>query len=131
MKGTEVPTTVTINHNGNDPTANYNYDMMIEVCVYADTQEFVNCDYIAESDIPYGSSYDYTTNIVIEDNTTEVRAEMDVLTCVDEVCDTSKAPKDRFWQYGDLAAGTPEAHRCTILIDGYYQQQEAWSCPGK
>ena len=28
-------------------------------------------------------------------------------------------------------AGTPEAHRCTILIDGYYQQQEAWSCPGK
>ena len=57
---------------------------------------------------------------------------MDVLTCVDEVCDTSKAPKDRFWQYGDLAAGTPEAHRCTItLIDGYYQQQEAWSCPGK
>ena len=36
---------------------------------------------------------------------------MDVLTCVDEVCDTSKAPKDRLWQYGDLAAGTPEAHR--------------------
>ena len=65
MKVLKFQATVTINHNGNDPTASYNYDMMIEVCVCG-PQGFVNCDYIAESDIPYGSSYDYTTNIVIE-----------------------------------------------------------------
>ena len=48
---------------------------------------------------------------------------MDVLTCVDENCDMTASPEDRYFGYA-----FPEAHAC-IKSDG--TQGTAWSCPGE
>ncbi len=69
----------------------------------------------------YGTTIEYTHDLLIDRDTTEVIVEMDVLTCVDDPCDLNKASKDRFWSYS-----YPQAQSC---VNGG-NLSEKWSCPG-
>jgi plastocyanin/FlaG/FlaF family flagellin (archaellin) len=115
---TYVPTTVTIGAAGD--AGPYNYKHMIEVCMITDSfEDGKECDTM---DAPaYGTTIEYTHDLLIDRDTTEVIVEMDVLTCVDDPCDLNKASKDRFWSYS-----YPQAQSC---VNGG-NLSEKWSCPG-
>jgi flagellin-like protein len=118
IKNTYVPTTVTIGAAGDEGP--YNYKHMIEVCMMTTGHnESKECDTLAAPE--HGETIEYTNDILISSNNVHVWVEMDVLTCVDDPCDTNKAPKDRFWSYS-----YPQAQRCVNsgVLD------EEWSCPG-
>jgi len=130
MPGTYVPTTVKVGHSGDEGP--YNYDHMLQVTFHSNG--YNNDDPTAPEYITLGTQYitppAYGEEIPVNDmiyisgsTTTKVWVEIDVLTCVDTECDTSKAPEDRFFGHD-----FPEAHRC---LDSNSVQGEAWSCPGE
>ncbi len=129
MPKTMVPTTVTIGHGGDEGP--YNYDHMLEVTFYSNG--YNSTDQTAEGYVNLGTNYvippaygetlEVTDMVYITSTTTKIWVEMDVLTCVDENCDMTASPEDRYFGYA-----FPEAHAC-IKSDG--TQGTAWSCPGE
>ena len=129
MPKTMVPTTVTIGHGGDEGP--YNYDHMLEDTFYINVynrtdpnaEGYVNLGTNYVTPPAYGETLDITDMVYVTSTTTKVWVEMDVLTCVDETCDMTKSPEDRYFGYA-----FPEAHAC-IKSDG--TQGAAWSCPGE
>jgi hypothetical protein len=118
IQNTYVPTTVVIGAAGDEGP--YNYKHMIEVCMSTNDYEGVKeCDTM---DAPaYGTTIEYTHDVLLSRSSDEVLVEMDVLTCVDDPCDLNKASKDRFWSYS-----YPQAQSC--VIGGNLSAK--WTCPG-
>ena len=129
MPKTMVPTTVTIGHGGDEGP--YNYDHMLEVTFYSNgynstdqtAEGYVNLGTNYVMPPAYGETLEVTDMVYITSTTTKIWVEMDVLTCVDENCDMTASPEDRYFGYA-----FPEAHAC-IKSDG--TQGTAWSCPGE
>ncbi|GIR67229.1 MAG: hypothetical protein CM15mP71_4550 [Candidatus Poseidoniales archaeon] len=124
-----VPTTVTIGHGGDEGP--YNYEHMLEVTFYSNgydstdptAEGYVNLGTNYVMPPAYGETLEVTDMVYITSTTTKIWVEMDVLTCVDESCDMTASPEDRYFGYA-----FPEAHAC-IKSDG--TQGTAWSCPGE
>ena len=94
MNGTYVPTTVLIHNYENNSTTT---DHMLAVTFYSNdghsgqkTTQYVTPP-VSRNTISV-SQYVYITS-----GTTYVEVSMDVLTCVDEYCDMSKTPEDRYY----------------------------------
>ena len=129
MPKTMVPTTVTIGHGGDEGP--YNYDHMLEVTFYSNgynstdpaAEGYVNLGTQYVTPPAYGDTLEVTDFVYITSTTTKIWVEVDVLTCVDESCDMTSSPEDRYFGYA-----FPEAHAC-IKSDG--TQGTAWSCPGE
>jgi flagellin-like protein len=129
MPKTFVPTTVTIGHGGDEGP--YNYAHMLEVTFHSDGYnsaddtgaDYVNLGTQYVTPPAYGMTTEVTDYVYITSSSTKVWVEVDVLTCVDETCDMSKSPKDRYFGYS-----FPYAHSC---INSNGEQGEAWSCPGE
>ena len=129
MPKTFVPTTVTIGHGGDEGP--YNYDHMLEVTFHSNGynsddptgDEYVNLGTQYVVPPAYGETIEVTDFVYITSTSNRISVEVDVLTCVDEECDMTAAPEDRFFGYG-----FPYAHAC---IDSNGEQGEAWSCPGE
>ena len=129
MPKTMVPTTVTIGHGGDEGP--YNYDHMLEVTFYSNG--YNNDDPTAEGYVDLGTQYvtppaygdtiEVTDYVYITSTSNRIWVEVDVLTCVDENCDMSASPEDRYFGYA-----FPYAHAC---VDSNGEQGEAWSCPGE
>ena len=129
MPKTMVPTTVTIGHGGDEGP--YNYDHMLEVTFYSNgynstdptAEGYVNLGTQYVTPPAYGETLEVTDMVYITSTTSRIWVELDVLTCVDENCDMTASPEDRYFGYA-----FPHAHAC-IKSDG--TQGTAWSCPGE
>ena len=129
MPKTMVPTTVTIGHGGDEGP--YNYDHMLEVTFYSNGynsddptgEEYVTLgtNYVVPP--AYGETIEVMDYVYITSVSNRIWVEVDVLTCVDENCDMSASPADRFFGYS-----FPFAHAC---VDSNGEQGEPWSCPGE
>ena len=129
MPKTFVPTTVTIGHGGDEGP--YNYDHMLEVTFHSNgynSDDPTGDEYVTlgtQYVVPpaYGETLEVTDFVYITSTSNKIWVEVDVLTCVDEACDMTATPEDRFFGYA-----FPHAHAC---IDSNGEQGEAWSCPGE
>ena len=129
MPKTMVPTTVTIGHGGDEGP--YNYDHMLEVTFYSDgyndddptAEGYVNLGTQYITPPAYGDTVDVKDYVYITSTSTKIWVEVDVLTSVDENCDMTASPEDRYFGYA-----FPFAHAC---VDSNGEQGEAWSCPGE
>ena len=129
MPKTYVPTTVTIGHGGDEGP--YNYDHMLEVTFHsngynnddADGENYVTLGTQYITPPAYGEEVEVKDYVYITSTSSRIWVEVDVLTCVDETCDMTKSPTDRYFGYS-----FPYAHSC---VDSNGEQGEAWSCPGE
>ena len=129
MPKTFVPTTVTIGHGGDEGP--YNYDHMLEVTFHSNGynsddpngEEYVSLGTQYVVPPAYGETIEVTDYVYITSTSNRIWVEVDVLTCVNENCDMSASPADRYFGYS-----FPYAHAC---IDSNGEQGEAWSCPGE
>ena len=129
MPKTMVPTTVLVGHGGDEGP--YNYDHMLEVTFYSDgyndddptAEGYVNLGTQYITPPAYGETKPVSDFVYITSTTTKIWVEVDVLTCVDENCDMTASPEDRYFGYA-----FPFAHAC---VDSNGEQGEAWSCPGE
>jgi flagellin-like protein len=94
---------------------------MLEVCMMSNGHD-ESPDCVTMDPPAHGESFEYTNDVLLTCSTNEVWIEMDVLTCVDDPCDTNKASKDRFWSYS-----YPQAQSCVSTAG---ELDEKWSCPG-
>ncbi len=128
MPKTYVPTTVTITHGGDEGP--YNYDHMLQVTFHSngynhdnpDEAEYISLGTQFVTPPAYGDSIDISDDVFITSTTSEVWVEVDVLTCVDETCDMSKSPAERYFGFA-----YPQAHRL-VSQDGV--PSGMWTAPG-
>ena len=119
LSGTYVPVEVTIGAGGD--VGPFTYDHMLAVTFHTDGGhgESENVKYYP---VPaYGETMIIQEYVYIVNSSGQIYVEMDVLTCLDEECDLSKAPADRF-QTDD-----PTSHRA----NSGGQQGDDWSKPGQ
>ena len=121
MPGTEIPVSVDIVHEGDEPP--YKYDHLIKVEFWSNghtTGDVVQDIQFLEPPAMGQTLEVFSDDVMIESGTTAVWVRADVMTCVNSVC---PAPADV--TPSDLIADTPPAHRCDN------QPTVAWSCPGE
>ena len=121
MPGTEVPVSVDLVHEGDDPP--YKYDHLLKVEFWSNghtTGDEVQEIQFIEPPAMGETIEVYSDEVMIESGTTAVYVRVDVMTCVNSVC---PAPADV--TPSDFIADSPPAHRCDN------QLTVAWSCPGK
>ena len=118
MTGTYIPVSVNIDAGGDEGP--YNYDHMLAVTFHTDGHsEAETTKYYNVPD--YGTSITVNEEIFMTKDTTKVEVSMDVLTCLDEVCDLTVPASERF------QADDPTSHRS----NSGGSQGSDWSAPGQ
>ena len=92
MNGTYVPTTVLIHNYENNSTTT---DHMLAVTFYSDGHSEQKITQYVTPPVSR-NTISVSQYVYITSDTTYVEVSMDVLTCVDEYCDMSKTPEDRY-----------------------------------
>ena len=93
MNGTYVPTTVLIHNYENNSTTT---DHMLAVTFYSDGHSEQKITQYVTPPVSR-NTISISQYVYITSGTTYVEVSMDVLTCVDEFCDMSKTPEDRYY----------------------------------
>ena len=93
MNGTYVPTTVLIHNYENNSTTT---DHMLAVTFYSDGHSEQKITQYVTPPVSR-NTISISQYVFITSDTTYVEVSMDVLTCVDEYCDMSKTPEDRYY----------------------------------
>ena len=93
MNGTSGPTTVLIHNYENNSTTT---DHMLAVTFYSDGHSEQKITQYVTPPVSR-NTISVSQYVYITSNTTYVEVSMDVLTCVDEYCDMSKSPEDRYY----------------------------------
>ena len=97
MNGTYVPTTVLINNYENNSTTT---DHMLAVTFYSDGHSEQKITQYVTPPVSR-NTISVSQYVFITSDTTYVEVSMDVLACIDEYCDMSKAPEDRYYPADD------------------------------
>ena len=93
MNGTYVPTTVLIHNYENNSTTT---DHMLAVTFYSDGHSEQKITQYVTPPVSR-NTISISQYVFITSDTTYVEVSMDVLSCIDEYCDMSKTPEDRYY----------------------------------
>ena len=93
MNGTYVPTTVLIHNYENNSTTT---DHMLAVTFYSDGHSEQKITQYVTPPVSR-NTISISQYVLITSDTTYVEVSMDVLRCIDEYCDMSKTPEDRYY----------------------------------
>lgn len=97
MNGTYVPTTVLIHNYENNSTTT---DHMLAVTFYSDGHSEQKITQYVTPPVSR-DTISISQYVFITSDTTYVEVSMDVLSCIDEYCDMSKTPEDRYYPADD------------------------------